>query len=273
MKYPIIYVCYGEVSYLANVINHSLRLNNDVILLTDNPGTTNVKHNRLKIYDAGDYTSDRLKEFNEAYFHFSTNQEAFEKFCFQRWFILEEFIKKEGIKQFFFSDIDVLLFSNIEKESKKFQNFRMTLTHNISAGISFVNDSNVIGEYCDLCLDIFNREDNFYFDKCYSHFSCLQQNSRLGGVCDMTVWGFYRTDSFNNPGLIGETSVVDFECSTYDHNINQSDGFKMRAGIKDFSLREGIPYCFNDFLNREIKFNCIHFQGAAKRYIGRFLTR
>ena len=43
--------------------------------------------------------------------------------------------------------------------------------------------------------------------------------------------------------------------------------FHFKNGKKDFILKEGIPYVFNNTLNKEIKFNSLHFQGGAKNLI------
>ena len=77
----------------------------------------------------------------------------------------------------------------------------------------------------------------------------------------------YCADCGGGPGRVGEMMQI-VNGSTYDHNINTPDqGFSFKNGKKDFILKEGIPYIFNNTLNKEIKFNSLHFQGGAKNLI------
>lgn len=56
--------------------------------------------------------------------------------------------------------------------------------------------------------------------------------------------------------------------STYDHNINVPDqDFDFADGRKNFKIKNGFPYVFSHKLNKDIKFNSLHFQGPAKRFI------
>ena len=110
----------------------------------------------------------------------------------------------------------------------------------------------------------------FNFNKCKLHYKNLQNSGRPGGVCDMTIWGIYR--NIGNPGDYGETSAI-IDDSTFDHNINGDDGYETENGIKKFVWKDNKPYCKKIWLDKEIKFNCIHFQGQpAKDLIKGFAT-
>ena len=59
--------------------------------------------------------------------------------------------------------------------------------------------------------------------------------------------------------------------STYDHNINVSDQYFDFNGIKNIKIKDGYPYVYNHKLNKDIRFNSLHFQGGAKNQISKFL--
>jgi hypothetical protein len=47
------------------------------------------------------------------YYHYSSNGESYEKFCFERWFIVRNFAKAHGISSVVYSDSDNAFFTDI----------------------------------------------------------------------------------------------------------------------------------------------------------------
>ena len=80
----------------------------------------------------------------------------------------------------------------------------------------------------------------------------------------MTLWEQFRKKT-TNPGLIGEMSII-INDSTFDHNINSSDGYEMKKdiAIKRIYMIKGMPHAKNLSDGRMIKLHTIHFQGMAK---------
>lgn len=282
MSIPIVFYhdCIADRGYIFSSLMQARRTNRNsrIILLVDEirsggvtPLTEVIQEFGVEVFLTKDFR-DGVGEFIAIYKHLSSNPYNYELVCFVRWFVIRNFVKEQKFDKLFVTDSDVLLFCDISMEREKtFANFRITLTHNVSAGISFINDVSVLDEYCKLCMNIFSGYDKYDYDKCYSHFVTLQNNGMPGGVCDMTIWGIYR-NHFINPGLIGETSVITPDFTTFDHNVNVSDSFEMDQGTntKRFIWIGGTPYCRSQYLEKEIKFNCIHFQGPAKRLMDMF---
>ena len=90
------------------------------------------------------------------------------------------------------------------------------------------------------------------------NYLLLKNNNKTGGVCDMTFWG--KLKEIYYAGSVGEVCDV-IEDSTFDHTISEYDGYEMKDGLKKFKYINGEPYCYNSYLNKDIKFNSIHFQG------------
>lgn len=60
--------------------------------------------------------SASLRTLDEQYVHVSVNDPTYEKFCIQRWFLLESFARLRGIDSLVYVDCDVLLLANMTEE-------------------------------------------------------------------------------------------------------------------------------------------------------------
>ena len=61
-------------------------------------------------------------------------------------------------------------------------------------------------------------------------------------------------------GTVGEMCEVRGG-STFDHTISECDGYEMTNGIKKLTLQNDFPVCYNRIINKQVKFNSVHFQG------------
>lgn len=55
-------------------------------------------------------------KFTRVYEHMSVNPLRFEVMCFQRWFIMYDYAKRNGIEAFWHFDWDLLIFTDLERE-------------------------------------------------------------------------------------------------------------------------------------------------------------
>lgn len=262
--------------------------NNPIIILADNPEQYRAElpgSHKIQLLAINDYSSS-AKQFESIYEHLSTNPQQFELPCFMRWFVLDEYCKNHNLRQYFYLDNDVLLYCNFQDWVEDYNRFVYTMTNNVSWGISLMNDTKWLSRFCEFCMNVYGLQGDhskFYYHKILSHYEDLQSTRRAGGVCDMTLLSFFRQDAFTPPGLVGEMSAIlkedetDTESCfvrnvyyTFDHNINQSDGFKMKNGIKDVSFERTLPVVHNEELNIDVRFLCLHFQGAAKSLMEKY---
>jgi len=285
---PIIFYQGGPYCpYLKLSVKQAFRRNpnSQIILLADNPDqyradfptTPRIKFAPIKDY----YTS--AQKFEEVYEHMSTNPRHFELPCFTRWFVIDEYCKRHFISRYFYLDNDVLLYCNLEDWLENFENFAYTVTNNVSWGISLMNNTKWLSKFCEFCMNVYNIQPGYgvkYYHRLLSHFENLQVIESPGGVCDMTLISYFRQDAFTPPGLVGEMSAIlkdemtdcescflGYAYYTFDHNINQSDGFETAAGskkIKWTDQRKDVPVCYNKELDIDVRFLCLHFQGSAK---------
>jgi len=275
MTLPIVFLHKGNQDFIKYPLLKSSESNpsSEIYLIGDqsNKHLDKIREN-VKWVDYDNYVSEKSNALMQNYIHMSTNPAAYEFICIDRWFIINEFMKQEDLNSCFISDTDVLIYADVsELQQKYFKNHRCTLTHNVSAGISFMNDRTILDEYIELVLNSYMSKDAVMLDKATAHYQVLQKNQKPGGVCDMTWWMFLRNK--NPPFDFGESmSIIKEENgthSTFDHNINVSYGYEMENGIKKFKFKEGVPYCYNKTYNLNVKFNCIHFQGQPAKTLVR----
>lgn len=263
---PVVLIHKGFQDYLGYTLKQANKYNFVYLI-----GDTNPNYN-LENYEFVNINEllDGCDEFASKYTHLSTNPMGYELFCYQRWFILKNFMKQRGLETTFYIDSDVMLFVNVDEEWPKFNQYDMTLLHRTAAIASFIT-YNGVDNFCNLMNTIYSDKNSYAYKKIASHFNVRQECGLAGGVCDMTLLEYfhYNADCGGGPGRVGEMMQI-IDGSTYDHNINVSDqDFAIKNGIKDFKIVDGAPYVYSEKLKRDIKFNSLHFQGNAKQLISK----
>ena len=273
MAHDIIYFHIGDSDYLLTSIKQLQHFNPSRKIHLIGRGVSDEVKKRVQFYDYEDLMCKYSSKFLHMFVNHSTNNPDFEKICIFRWYLIKNLCAQEGIARFFCLDSDVMVYCDLNKELKKFDSNRYSLTHCISAGIACINDISVLDDYCGFVSGFYDESrSSEYFvlrgenQKTFGHYrSDIMNvyNNRIknklpGGVCDMTFWGKLR--QFDSPTMIGEISGV-FDGTTFDHNIHSRDFFEYENGMKKIVWQDGLPYCKNTFLDEMIRFNILHFQG------------
>ncbi len=254
MNIPVIMIQIGGQGYYAKVIEQAKKYNEEVFAIGDTGPPSNCS---LVHYLEG------AEEFASIYEHLSTNSREIELMCFQRWFILKDFMEKWGIEVSFHIDTDVMLYVNVEEEFKKFSQFDFTLSHRCCGSNSFFTLKG-IRNLCDFLMNFYRKKDTYDYDRVAAHYHTRQKHNLPGGVCDMTLLQHY---SYLHCGKVGEMMHI-IDDTTYDHNINEADQyFRMDKGTKDIVFAGEFPYCYQESTGKQIQFNTLHFQGSAKTLI------
>lgn len=270
-RLPVIFVHFGKCDYLRYSVDKAAQTNptSRIIVLTDEKQDL-IERPNVEVHDLYDYFNG-ASDFAVYYKHLSTNDFHYELSCFQRWFVIKEFCEKEDIENFFYCDSDVFLFCNVSEEFKNFSTCFYTVTSRTSWGITY-NKASVLKKFCDFLLKVYNDPKGDYkyaFTKAVYHYKAIIENNRSGGAADMyLIWLFGLKEI--PPGRIGEMSYIfekNKEYNAWDHNVNDLEGYveDENLGGKLIQFKDGVPYCVTSFDKKKIKFNCIHFQGSAKR--------
>jgi hypothetical protein len=264
---PIVFIHQGDSPHLVYALAQAAASNpsSRVILLGDDANNRHplVEHHRFADYFVA------AAAFGRVYQHYSTHPESFELICFQRWFVLNEFMTKQRIEQCVYLDSDVLLYADVTSDMKKFRLFDFTLCWNSIGCVCFVNRRQGLEQLCRFMTDAYTKKDPYTYDRMLAHFATRLKHDLKGGVCDMTALQMYNERHF---GSIGEASHV-IDGSVYDPNINvPQPGFEMENDVKKVIWQDGVPYGTFLATGERVRFNSLHFNGRAKALMPRYCT-
>ena len=241
-----------------------------IILIGDK---TNKKYGKyVDHFLIKDYMGEGLL-LRKYYKHFSPNPYDFELFCLQRWFILFNFLERNKIEHCFYMDSDVMVYSDLSKEAINFFQYDLTVNNEFFGHCMFINNSNALKIFCDFILKTYQEKSLLEIKLEFSDY--LKMVKKLnGGISDMAfINKYYET----HKNTIGETGGITND-SVFDNNVNESGGFRIDSslitrGIKKIFMTDGIPYGMHKKMFKKIRFNVIHFQGPAKKYIPFFSSQ
>ena len=219
--------------------------------------------------------SKRANAFQRCYQHMSTNSEAYELFCYLRWFYLLDYMEARGLERALHLDSDFLLYGSMEELAR---------SHPVDAGQSGFSIPDepheslvwlasghialftveALRRFCDFAAATFTEE------RWLSQYRYKWQYhgvSRPGGICDMTtLYFFYR----EHP-----EAVVNFaeerDGAVFDRQFNlaanhSKDEYQLWNGVKRVELGRGPPTIFRTD-GRPVRALGFHFQGGNKLQI------
>ena len=261
MDIPVVMVHMNNVPYLKPVIATARKFNSRVILIGNQGAGESgapAEFARFEPY------AQEAAYFQTIYQHLSSNPYGFELFCFQRWFVLRDYLESQNLDLCFAMDSDVLFFANAGSEFTRLFNpeCEFTLLNGTSGGSSFFTRKS-LAHFCRFLRETYEKKAGPGFRSLTDTFSEFQRSNRAGGVCDMTLFRLFAQET--KPCFGEMCSVVDG--ATYDRNINLSDGYEMSGSMKRVYACGGLPYC--KFLDQGalIRFSTLHFQGSAKQWL------
>ncbi len=267
MQY-IVFVHKGYSYYLELAVAQAKYYNPEceVILFGDN---SNKRIKNVTHYEISEY-SKKAKEFDACFFNVSPNRRSYELFCFQRWFIIKEFIEKnpEYDDDFVYCDSDTLLYDKVIPDLKDLSPNILATEAWESPGFTFFKKG-TLSDFCDMILWLYTTKEGLDVIKYYANKFDREQLGQ--GISDMTAFLYYTTVRHQNECVDAQqpTSSWTGDCGgekfCYDHNINIADGFKTDIwGRKAISFVNGIPYAVIQRTHDKVRFKGLHFQGDAK---------
>jgi hypothetical protein len=217
-----------------------------------------------------DYFSS-AKEFARHYRHWNTTNYEYELFCFQRWFILRDFLAHHHLGPCLYLDSDVLLYSSLDELLRLFSDCDMTLSSGgnspvLSPHCSLWKHSRAIDGFCNFLMQMYSGQDPENLARQEAHYRSRQNSGLEGGACDMSAFYLFRqTASFkfcDNTAIRGGAFC--------DHNIRDPfPGFIMKDGFKRLEWEKGTPYARLTAGAQKARCLLLHCQGSAKGLMGR----
>jgi hypothetical protein len=269
MAMPIVTIHRGYAPYLVTTLAQAKFTNpkSEIVLLGD---SSNQFLDFVHYEHILNYYSE-AQQFAAVYAdkHRSPNNFEYELFCFQRWFVLKEFMRARQIEQCVHIDSDLMLYADLTAEWRKFDRFELTLVAKSCGHSAFIKYEGLV-KFCQFLTDTYTTP--LMFDDLEREQA--QRDAKhpalalMEGISDMSL---FRRFTRLNPDLVGLASEI-IEDSVYDLRINTPMGFEVYQGIKKIEWIDHQPFCRHLELDRLIKFNSLHFQGGTKKYIHRYFT-
>ena len=200
------------------------------------------------------------KKFAVIYRHDGNNPVEYELFCFQRWFILNDFLATRPAKsKVLYLDSDAFLFEDI---SIVFSNMtsNIALCQLISPAFTYIKELKELDYFCAFLYESFENielyENLNKFVKCYS-------NSGMPHISDMTAFGEY--SSLKGSRAVGDLRSKENNIVFYCDNFSYPQGMQM--GIVGKKIEKDLNgdrfFIYNETGTRHLA-GGIHFQGVMK---------
>lgn len=265
---PVVFAHKGRQEYVHIAIEQAKRHNKRVVLLGD--------ESNLDL--APEYESwDALwnQHFADAYQHMTYNHREYTLRGMERWHALWNWMERNGEKAAWHFDTDVMLYCDVEEIDygdaiAAIQIPRKPWPAGISAsGHASYWTLEALRDFCWFMHRMYTSERGLAVLQFKWAFHMLWKLP--GGVCDMTllyIWSLGKN-------IINNARVIDG--ATFEHNINIAgnlieDEYRMKDGIKEITMKSGMPRGWHGHRQEHITFNAIHFQGRSKRLMGEYET-
>ena len=205
--------------------------------------------------------------FEARYQHMSTHTRQFELFCWLRWFYLLAFMRRENLATVFYHDSDVMLQEDSAFLAGHYGSkldycacLRSSSKGHCSGGSSYWTLS-ALEEFCEYAIWSFtDREPLERYRRQWEQF---QQERRTGGVCDMTMFSYFRDDHAQKVANLAEVHagcVFDYGMASA-HNDEENE-YVMQRGMKKIIVGEDDRFYF--MKNKDgspIRAMVLHFAG------------
>ncbi len=251
---PIFLFCSeGRPWYLETVLRQIRKFNPQCpVILFGNQLTADigqgVRHLQWQEYEAS------VAYFRTIYRHNSINSLGFEMACFERWFLMRDYMNAHDIECAWQLDTDVMVFENLVAEAQRLSRYDISLSRLISGHCSYWKRERV-SDFCERILSYYREE-------------ALSKAIKKANISDMTLLQKFAQEQFH---------VFDSACSIdgsfYDHALDLSvngltdEPCEMFGGYKKIYWRQGLPFVRMRKSNDYVRLKTVHCQGAAKHCI------
>lgn len=269
---PILFIHNKKSNYLLPAIYQAKYSNpGSEIFIISSLNTKEYYSPHATFINIDDYFTD-AKQFQSIYKHLSTNTYALELIWIQRWFALNEIMKKMKFERMVILDSDCMLYTNISSEWDLLKGFDFALVDIICPAVTFVCNPNALQKLCNFITEEYTvrLEKNI---KKYEEKFVIPGNP--GGIGDMTHFGtfneayktVYDLSRFKNNSTFDLNIRADVNSSnSKDLTPDEKLGFKINSSteLKVVTWQNGKPYGTIKESNKKILLKSLHFQGAAK---------
>lgn len=271
---PVFIFHKGYADYLPYVISCAKSYGNSVVLAGNNE---NCHLDGVEWVDADKYVPAEYNDFISVFKQYSTYTYLFDTICFQRYFIMRQYMKVHNVDKIFFLDSDALLYVDVSKFYSEVDcGVSLSIPHNqenygwSACGHCSFWTREYLDDFLNYVYEIYKNDHSLLKEKWEYH----QANKLPGGVCDMTLlylWSKKKDKVYNN-ALVHENAVFDNCVAIKDNYFKDEYLFNSALRIKKIRYQNNEPYFVNSSGDL-VKANLIHCSGAAKSLIGNIYSK
>lgn len=264
-RVTIAFVHTGPSVYLYYVVKQARRWNPtaEIVVLSDIPRPEIRRYAKVALMAE---FSDGAAEFARVYQHLSVNPFGFELFCFQRWFVLRDFLATHPAARVVHLDSDVLSYTDFAPEFARLGDFDVGIVGFQGPQSMLIASDKFIPELCDHITRLFTEEAHALAEM----YAEWRTQTDFTAVSDMhALHTLLATGKFRKLDL----AVVRDNC-TYDGTIHEAEGFSLADGQKHLVWRNGQPWATRADTGASVCFRTLHCQGPSKpRILEHFKAR
>lgn len=244
----------------------SRQFNGRVVLIGDSEECKQFASSNSIIYEDYSKFSKLSQEFGSIFPHhksWENDRRRFELQCFQRWFILQEYMEKNNIPRAFIEDSDTMLYVNVTEMSESYWKdipliYMQAYEH--ATGVFALLDFEALSDLCNFIQQLFIQQVLIeYYDK-PDWFVKLN---------DMTAFYYYaeRRGLSQLPKFNASTFIELKGGKLFDYNFGTPGEFKSVGGVKEVTWINGLPHVRYSTSNSDqlIGIFGLHFQGLTKK--------
>lgn len=220
---------------------------------------------------------NKNNHLKEKFVNYSSNSSQFEWLCFERVFIIHQFLLEYNLSRCFHIDSDNILLRNINEykfnkeiaycKCKNYHNERMS--NSIHAGLLNVHFCEQFTQlytdiYCNKTkIDLIKNKINYHTNENGTYYR--------GGICDMTLY-YLLADIIDVQNLL-----LPNDNYVFINNINNGEGWELKNQYKLLHNKLEIDVTSNTIIditsNHRYNIFNIHFQGNAKTLMNENLIK
>lgn len=265
----IIIVHRGNQKYLNICINTAKKYGNDVVIIGDK---SNSKYDSryCSWCDSDSLKTERLEQFDKVYKHMSPNRYNFEKICFERYYLIWEYMRKNELSECIMMDSDVLVYTDVNKLD--FSDYAFGVSYEKKYECASPHFSywtfEAIDDFTRFIIDIYEKEIEILEEKWNRHVTCKIP----GGICDMTLLYHYVNRNRKNYLNIESLDSLNHFNGMIDNQLDEDyyGEIKMKKdekyGIRMLKKKDSSLYYTSED-GTEYKILTIHAQGVSKQYM------
>ena len=259
---PIVFVQRGVAFYFPTVLVQAARrcASSQIHLISDvDPTSFLPRDARARVIWTPSATLEHAAdEFRRHYVHLSVNRPWLEQLCFERWFMIRELCRLQGIDSIIHLDSDVLVESDVGKVLAQRTGPKVMFSRRMGPHVAYFREIEQLNRLCEDILTTYRSPQAVQGLR--NTYQAIRDRGQMGSISDM----FFLTRLAETADdEYGDTfDVVNLEF--FDHCMGMQEGYRTRFGTKIVKYHGDSAYCQSLATGEWIRVHALHFQGVTK---------